>query len=45
VRRKKENCKNEKRKEKGKHVTSTTHPHKNKKRRGGFLKKRRRVAC
>lgn len=36
VRRKQENSKNEKRKEKGKHITRTTHPHKNEKRRAGF---------
>ena len=46
VRRKMEYCKNEKGKKKGKHGTSTNHPHKNKKRRGGLKKKRRRrVVC
>ena len=34
-----EYCKNEKGKKKGKHGTSTNHPHKNKKRRGGLKKK------
>ena len=42
VRRKKEYCKNEKGKEKGKHITSTDHPHKNKKIRGGFKKKKKK---